>query len=109
MFKYFPLYLLLMSSTYADMASDALESAKTALYIQSGLQTTTQQFTRYCEHRAKIYGDKMGVSKYAVSSLYFYKIYREKSFSIPYKNQKFSLGIGSFEAPMPFIQWQINY
>lgn len=95
--------IFLASTAFADSSSDALGAARTAFYIQSGLQATTAKIGAHIEYRAHIYTDRLGITNHLATGMFIYKVYKDKSISFPYKKYRFSLGIGDYNNPSPSI------
>lgn len=97
--------MLTASTTHADSYDEAKQSALKAFVLQSGLQTNIDQASRYLEFKSRIYANKIGIAPYLGTTAYLYKVYRNRSLSFPYKNQRITLGINDIYT----IQWSWNY
>lgn len=79
-------YLLLMLLSTSALANDytsALEHSQQAFLIQSGIQAKITQVQHYATNKATYYVEKTGFSREVGFGLYFYKVYRQKSITIP--------------------------
>lgn len=61
----------------------AVDRAKTALYIQSGLSSKVDMISRYAEKRATYYCTKAGIEKPVDVAFFMYYTYKQQKLTIP--------------------------
>lgn len=84
------LFSALISASYASNSdySTALDKAKDAAMIQSGVQDNIDQLRSYGESKAKYYATSLGIDKELALGIIGYKVYHDKGFSVPLSKTK---------------------
>lgn len=95
--------LLITTSVYATDYSTALDKAKEAAMIQSGVQANIDKLRGYGESKAKYYATSLGVDKELAFAIIGYKVYRDKGFSVPLsKTQRLTVHTDR-------VEWRLNF
>lgn len=115
--KYCSVLMLLAAPAFANdidklkLTPYATSHIKDGVLEQSGANHTLAQFNSFATNKAKYYVHCLGLDNVLGAGIYTYKIYKDKSVSVPYKNQRLSI---SFAYPNDDIKtyqltWSIQF